>query len=175
MKKSIFLILSALAIVLAGFWLYQDYQAEADIVAEEGVLPGKRAPSFSLNDVNGNNVAVAETGKIYVLNFWATWCPPCRGEMPELEAFAAANSANVNFYAINLQESAAEVNAFMADNQYHFPVLLDYDGKVSKEYQVRGIPTTLVIDRKGIIQFRKTGPVTQAELDAAVQKIMEDD
>ena len=123
MKKTLFLILSALAIILAGFWFYQDYQAEADIVAEEGVLPGKLAPSFSLKDLNGNSITIGEAGKIYVLNFWATWCPPCRGEMPELAAFADANRKNVNFYAINEQESATEVNSFMDDNQYHFPVL----------------------------------------------------
>jgi hypothetical protein len=56
MKKTIFLILSSLSIILTGFWFYQDYQAEADIVAEEGVLPGKLSPSFSLEDLNGNNI-----------------------------------------------------------------------------------------------------------------------
>ncbi len=136
--------------------------------AESGVTAGKTAPRFTLAGLAGGAVAVPEPGKVTVLNFWATWCPPCREEMPELDKFAAANPA-VAFYAVNLDEPAPKVAGYLRENGYKMPVLLDAGGSVAQTYRIRAIPTTVVIDRDGVVKYRKTGPVTAAELAGVIR------
>jgi cytochrome c biogenesis protein CcmG/thiol:disulfide interchange protein DsbE len=135
--------------------------------AETGVTVGKLAPGFTLESLAGGAVAAPVPGKVTVLNFWATWCPPCREEMPELDKFAAANPA-VAFYAVNLQEPAPKVAGFLRDQGYSLPVLLDAGG-VAQTYRISAIPTTVVIDRDGVVRYRKTGPVTAAELAGVIR------
>lgn len=76
-----------------------------------GVLPGKRAAELKLRDLQGNavNINGTQDQRIYVLNFWATWCPPCQGEMPELNEFAQENQDKIAFYAVNIQEHASHL------------------------------------------------------------------
>ncbi|MDT8902023.1 TlpA family protein disulfide reductase [Anaeroselena agilis] len=135
---------------------------------EPGVTAGKAAPRFTLGSLDGAQVAAPVPGKVTVLNFWATWCPPCRAEMPELDKFAAANPA-VAFYAVNLEEPASKVAAFLGERGLSLPGLLDAGGDAARAYRIRSIPTTVVVDRDGIIRYRKSGPVTAAELAGVVQ------
>jgi Thiol-disulfide isomerase and thioredoxins len=139
--------------------------------AETGVLTGQLMPAFTLNDVDGQPVTVAPSDKVTIINFWATWCPPCRQEMPELNRFYQKNSDKVNFYTVNLREPAGSVRAFLGRNNLSLPTLLDADGSIGSQFAVRYIPTTIVVDRDGIIQFRKSGGMTMAELEAVVDKI----
>ncbi len=121
---------------------------------------------LTLSDLQGNTASVKPgDGKVYVLNFWATWCPPCRGEMPELEEFAKNHGKEVSFYAINLQEPQGKVQGFLAENGLSMPVLLDADGKAGDAYQIRAIPTTIILDSRGNVAARHTGAVTQAQLE----------
>lgn len=126
---------------------------------------GKQVPQFNLQDINGKGVQIGQPGKVTVLNFWTSWCPSCREEMPELQQFATAHRSDVDYWGINIQETADKVSAFVVNNNYTMPVLLDTDGSVAATFQINAIPTTLVIDRTGIIRFRKLGGVTQAELE----------
>ncbi len=131
-----------------------------------------RAIPLTLSDLDGNTVHVKPgDGKIYVLNFWATWCPPCRGEMPELDEFAKKHKKDLAFYAINLQESKGKVQGFLSDNGFSMPVLLDADGKAGNAYQIRAIPTTIVIDGKGKVAARHTGAVTQDQLESILKDV----
>lgn len=136
--------------------------------ADVGVTVGKAAPALSLPDLGGQTVSLPVAGKITVLNFWATWCPPCREEMPELDRFAKTAGADLAFYAINLQEPADKAAAFMRQNGYSMPVLLD-ESKAARTWLINSIPTTVVIDKKGIVRYRKIGPVTAAELAGAIK------
>lgn len=136
--------------------------------AETGVTAGKTLSGFMLADLAGNQIKVAPDGRILVLNFWATWCPPCREEMPELEKFAQKYNGQVQFYAVNIQEPAETAAAFMTRNQYTMPVLLDKDGAVAKSFRINAIPTTIVADKQGVIKYRKSGPVTLAELEGVL-------
>lgn len=136
--------------------------------ADTGVTSGKTAPVFTLNDLAGAAVTAPQAGKVTVLNFWATWCPPCREEMPELQKFVRANGA-VAFYAVNIQEPAAKVQGFLDQHGYTMPVLLDSGGSVAQTYRVSAIPTTLVIGKDGIVKYRKTGPVTATELEGVIR------
>lgn len=136
--------------------------------AETGVTVGKVLPGFTLTALDGRQVKVASSGQFLVLNFWATWCPPCRQEMPELDKFAQKYNGKVEFYAINIQEPAEKAVEFMDQNKYTMSVLSDTDGEVANVFRINAIPTTLVVDRQGIIKYRKSGPVTLAELEGVL-------
>lgn len=135
---------------------------------DTGVTGGKKLPGFTLAALDGKPTKVAPDGQLIVLNFWATWCPPCRQEMPELDKFAQKYSGKVIFHAVNLQESADIVAEFMNKNRYTMNVLLDKDGEVAKTFRINSIPTTLVVDKQGVIKYRKSGPVTVAELEGVL-------
>lgn len=140
----------------------------SSLAAEVGVTVGKRLPEFVLGTPQGKEIKVAAGGQPLVLNFWATWCPPCRQEMPELEKFSRQYNGKVTFYAINIQESGDKITEFMTQNQYSMQVLADKDGVVARSFRVNAIPTTLVIDKQGIIKFRKAGTTTLAELEGVL-------
>jgi len=134
-----------------------------------GVVVGKIISPFTLDNIAGQSVEVGKPGKPYVLNFWASWCPPCRGEFPELDMFARSHVESAQFYAVNLQESAEKAKLFLNQNGYTVSVLLDKDGTVAHTFQVTAIPTTLVVDSQGIIRYRKSGPVTLDELEEVMK------
>ena len=134
-------------------------------------LRGEAAPTFKLKDLAGADVAVEAKGKPYIINFWATWCPPCQAEIPDLAAFHAAHKDTVDFYAVNLQEDAQPVQKFMAERKVELPVMLDTQGAAANLYGVRAIPTTVVVDRDGKIAYRKTGGVTKEELEDVISKL----
>ena len=91
--------------------------------------------------------------------------------MPELNEFVLQYSDKVTFYAINLSEESKVVNDFMYTNRYSIPVLLDSDGEVGKLFRIQYIPTTIIVDRNGIIKYRKSGPVTKTELEDVVNQL----
>lgn len=136
-----------------------------------GVTVGKTMPQFTLSALNGSDVTVMATDKVTIINFWATWCPPCRAEMPELNEFVLQHSDTVAFYGINLREESGFINDFMYKNSYSIPVLLDSNGEIGNLFQIKFIPTTIVVDRNGTIVFRKSGPVTKSELETVVNNL----
>lgn len=133
-------------------------------------LVGEAAPKFSVKALTGEDVSVEAKGKPYIINFWATWCPPCQAEIPDLAAFYAAHRETVDFYAVNLQEEAPAVQKFLTERQAELPVVLDAKGKASTLYGVRAIPTTVVVNAEGTVIYRKTGGVTKAELEDVINK-----
>lgn len=120
-----------------------------------------QAPDFTLRDANGGFSSLAQyRGGFVLLNFWATWCGPCREEMPSMEqlsrSFAGQGLAVV---AINQRESAAQVNRFMKTHALNFPAPLDTDGRVAASYRAYGIPVTYLIDGSGQAIGMKSGPL----------------
>ena len=109
------------------------------------------APSFRLKDLNGKEVKLEDyRGKIVFLNFWATWCQPCRTEMPSMEKlYTEFKDRDFTMLAVDLQEGTKKVRTFKEKFKLNFPILLDSDGRVSLRYGVRSIPTTFLIDRAG--------------------------
>ena len=98
-------------------------------------------------------------GKVVLLNFWATWCVPCRAEMPDIEGvFREFAGRELVVVAVNLQEGRRAVRRFVDELNLTFPVVLDGDGKVAAAYGVRPIPTTFLIDQNGFILGRSFGP-----------------
>jgi len=172
MRKRFWIIALVVMAIAAGAWVAAGTKTQKPAenpVAEAGVTVGKMAPRFTLKDLAEKPVAVGSVGKVTVLNFWATWCPPCREEMPQLQKFAQALPPDVVFYAVNIQESAAKAGAFLEQNHYSMPVLLDSDGAVASTFRINAVPTTVIVDKTGKIRFRKSGGVTQIELENAVK------
>jgi len=118
------------------------------------VLEQRVAPAdFSLPSLNGESVALSSyKGSVVILNFWATWCPPCRAEMPSMETlYKRFQNQGLTILAVDLGETAAAVRQFIKNNNYTFPVLLDLKSNVGSLYGVRAIPASYIIDREGKI------------------------
>ncbi|HEX7713716.1 MAG TPA: TlpA disulfide reductase family protein [Bacillota bacterium] len=137
---------------------------------------GYRAPQFTLTDLNGKKMnlgTAVNRNRITLVNFWATWCPPCRAEIPELVKFYGEyKTKGVALLAVNLQESPEAVKAFAGKNGMRFPVLLDSSGKVAQVYQVYAIPTTFILDRHGVIRDLIQGSINLATLQTKVGKLL---
>jgi cytochrome c biogenesis protein CcmG/thiol:disulfide interchange protein DsbE len=127
---------------------------------------GHRAPNFTLRDAEGKPVHLSQVlkGKAVFLNFWATWCPPCREEMPSMErAYRDYKVKGLEILAVSLDAGseaavAARVKAFMTDLTLTFPALLDPTMEVVRAYRLRALPTTYLIDRTGMIHAVVLGP-----------------
>jgi thiol-disulfide isomerase/thioredoxin len=119
------------------------------------------APDFTLPDMNDKSHTLREyRGKVVLLNFWATWCPPCRREMPSMEAlYQALQNKSFVVLAVNEWENADLVFPWIGQLSRFpgFPILFDTDGAVAERYSVQGLPTTVIIDRQGRIVYRAVG------------------
>jgi len=136
---------------------------------------GEPAFDFALEDLNGSRVSLSDFhGTNVMLNFWATWCGPCRYEIPHMVAlYSEMQGQDLEILAVNLREDAGQVRAFVSEYDMAFPVLLDLQGKVGGAYFVRGIPTSVFIDREGLIQAVHTGTLTDALLRQYVDNLMQ--
>jgi peroxiredoxin len=120
---------------------------------------GQMADDFTLETTEGKQVSLSDyRGKIVFLNFWATWCPPCRREMPAMEKlYQKFKDQDFVMLAVDLQEKLEKVIKFMRDNKLNFPVLIDSEGKAGSKYGIRSIPTTFLVDKHGKIIGRAIG------------------
>ena len=142
-----------------------------------GVEIGNLAPDFQLDNLDGQSISLSDfRGKPVLVNFWASWCPPCRSEMPFIQdTFTDKKWADKGLVvlAIDIGESPSTVSEFVNKYGLTFPVLLDITQDVSLEYYVRAIPTTFLIDRDGIIQEVKIGAFSgKLEIERSLGKII---
>lgn len=132
----------------------------------EGLEIGDEAPNFRLKTITGGNIELsAYRGQRVMLNFWATWCPPCRTEMPDMEKLYVEKDIQV--LAVNLTQSEAkieDVTEFVTTNKLTFPILLDEQLDVATMYEVRPIPITYMIDSNGIIQYKSLGALSYQQM-----------
>ena len=140
-------------------------------------VPSKAAPNFTLSSADGQQVSLQQyRGKVVFLNFWATWCIPCREEMPALERLHQKyQSQDLAVLSIDLKESADQVKAFFQKHGLSFPALLDQDGSVFRDYLVAGMPTTYLIGRDGIMLARGVGgrDWTRSEALQLIQELIQ--
>jgi len=126
---------------------------------------GELAPDFYFKTAEGEDTSIGQLkGTPVLLNFWATWCTPCRYEMPHLQQFYDEQQGDeVVLLAVNVGESSSDVSQFMQSEGFSFPVLLDNQGNVARRYNVQGIPTTFFIDSDSVIQKIKVGAFQSQE------------
>ena len=169
------LLIVVLAVVgLAWVWVNRVPGAGA---ATAGALPpapavDHPAPDFTLTTVTGETVKLSELrGTPVVLNFWATWCPPCRAELPELQAASQRLAGQVAIIGVDQAEAPADVKAFAAKLGLTYPLPLDTNADASRRYAVRSLPTTFFIDRTGTIRQIQVGALTEATLAQMMKTI----
>ena len=130
--------------------------------APKPVAVGKLAPDFTLSDISGQNTRLSDLkGEVVLVNFWATWCRPCREEIPSMAALNRLMAGKpFRMLAICIDQGGKDaVNAFFRESGLTLPVLVDSDGSVGKLYGVTGVPETFVIDKKGVIIKKIIGPL----------------
>lgn len=128
---------------------------------------GEPAPDFTLKDLDGNTVSLKDFKgkKAVLLNFWASWCPPCREEMPDLDKLYQENkSDDFTVLAVNVGESEKVVKEFIEEKGYSFPVLLDKTQKIGIAYNTFSIPTSVLVDKEGIIRVYRPGLMTYKQM-----------
>ncbi|MFC4025702.1 peroxiredoxin family protein [Oceanobacillus longus] len=164
MKKILFIT------ILTCIFLWSTGTILAD---SNGTEIGDQAPDFELMTMTGEKVTLSDyKGKRIMLNFWATWCPPCREEMPDMQKFYKDKDAVV--LAINLtdmERNKDQVTQFADELGLTFPILMDEEGEVSTLYRISPIPTTYMIDSKGVIRYKAYGALDYERMIAEYEKL----
>jgi cytochrome c biogenesis protein CcmG, thiol:disulfide interchange protein DsbE len=134
---------------------------------------GSAAPSFDDPLVAGGSMSMAKLiGKPVMLDFFATWCPPCNAEAPEVEtAYKTYGPKGVQIVGVDVQEGAAKAKQFVTDHQLTYPAVVD-SGTLSDEYEINGMPVSVFIDRTGVVRKIVVGQMTQADIDADIQAVL---
>lgn len=146
---------------------------EIDESVPLGLTKGKRAPNFTLMNTEGEEVSLYDyAGEKVLLNFWATWCPPCRAEIPDLQRFY--EEEDIVILGVNLTETRNEVEdvyPFIEEYEMTFPVLLDEESKVSFLYEIQPIPTNFLINTDGTIHNVAYGALNYGLLKSEFEKM----
>ncbi len=177
-KKNNTTIVAATLLVVAVVLIAFALQASSDETNSDTVAmapaKGYAAPVFNTAVLSGGETNLQDyAGDVVVVNFWATWCPPCKAEMPGINGFYETyQDKGLVVLAVNAREEEATVRPFIEASGFTFPVLLDPVGTIVDQYQVRSFPTTLIIDREGVIQYIHTGMISPEELEAVVTPLL---
>jgi len=160
--------LAAAALIAVVVYAYAQHSSNQG--SGPGALTGETAPAFPLKDASGRDVSLdAYRGHVVVINLWATWCPPCRAEMPDLQRlYTAYRSRGLVVLGVNQGESASRATEFAHSLAIGFPILLDPDQQYGRRFTALGLPTTVVIDRNGTIVRGYDGALAYTQMTAAV-------
>ena len=170
-------VLLLLAALLGGAWVVISREPPAGpdyVVLAEAPLVGHIAPDFMLATADNQSHSLSSyRGQPVVLNFWATWCAPCRLEMPHLQAASEQFDGRVTFLGINDGELVSLVTEFASELELTYPLLLDNGRTVSTLFEIRSLPTTLFINSDGTVAEVIIGAVNQAVLEDRLEKLLE--
>lgn len=132
------------------------------------------APDFTLLDLGGKPVRLSDLrGKVVLINVWATWCPPCRAEMPAIQTvYEQYRDQGFTVLAVNMREDPGTVAAYIEQGGLTFPALLDRDGAVSNLYQARVLPSSFFIDKAGVVRAVYRGPMARSVIAGTVEQLL---
>ncbi|HSJ37891.1 MAG TPA: redoxin domain-containing protein [Planococcus sp. (in: firmicutes)] len=190
MRKMVGLLLVGVLVVLLAIGIVQRNVEEKQstdrlnegsdvefLPTDEGLAKGEKAPDFELTTLAGEPVKLSDyKGKKVILNFWATWCPPCRAEMPDMQKYyeEQAQGENVEILAVNLttaDKGMDAINAFVEEFSLTFPVPMDIKGEIGDIYQAAAIPTTYMIDTEGRVQNKIVGPMNEQMMEDFIENM----
>ena len=171
------LMLASLLLGAGWIWAARIPGTHADAGRPPSPREGFPAPDFALETLAGDRVALADMrGQVVIINVWASWCGPCRAEMPAIQQlYGAQRERGLRVLAVNstVQDDADKARAFVGELGLTLPVLLDRDGEVTRRYQVRALPSTFVVDRQGVIRsVIFGGPLSAAVLQTTVDALL---
>lgn len=189
--------LMAVVVAFIGIFLYKEYIEEDGDLKEEhnrsestaeneteqqgmavqqGLLVGQRPPNIQLSTLGDKSFKLTDyKNKIVILNFWATWCPPCKAEMPDMQEFYENHKdEGVEVIAVNLtsaEKSKEDVQKFIDEYNIQFTIPLDQTGAAGQQYEIYSIPSSFIIDRNGTIRQRVIGPMSYEWMVSEVKEL----
>lgn len=196
--RSLVLPLAMLTAIVGGLWWWENRDTGSSVNdARYGIveLPaalnptgqspstdvGRAAPDFLLESLGGSELRLSDLqGQPVIVNFWATWCPPCREEIPVLvDAYDAQQPGKFTIVGVNLQEADSQVQGFVDEFGMTFPVVIDRDSEVADTWRikgpVRGLPASYFIDKRGVVRNVFYGPLTERELDERLKALLSEE
>lgn len=191
MKKNIIVIVILLGLVSWGIYdtMKKNDAVKASLASSEqaiegldmssltiGINKGNIAPEFDLKTLDEESVKLSDfRGKKLIVNMWATWCPPCRAEMPDMQKFYDKyKDEDVAILAVNMttsEKSVDDISKFLNEFEITFSVVLDEQNKIAMTYQTFALPASYIIDSKGIIQQKVTGPMNYEMMEKMISEI----
>lgn len=174
--RQVLALLAVGLLIVAAVWALSERgeNKAAGVEATTGTAPevGSLAPDLALKDLTGDTVRLSSyRGKTVLLNFWATWCPPCRAEMPDLEALHKENVNNdVVVVGVNVGEDQETAAGFVRSLGLTFPILLDSDSTAQRDHKVGYLPTTFFIDSDGIIREIRIGAMKKSTMELKLKQ-----
>ncbi|MBN1992257.1 MAG: TlpA family protein disulfide reductase [Anaerolineae bacterium] len=166
-----------IVIILGSAWiLFSRAGSSGEDIAGSKPAPvaGHPAPDFELKSLDGEAVRLSNfAGTPVLLNFWATWCGPCRAEFPDFQKAYLENGDKLVIIGVNhtTLDQAEQVDDFVAEMGATFPIVLDKTGQTAETFQIRALPTSIFIDRNGIINEVFTGPINKAYIEAKLDEL----
>src|SRR5438876_9925766 len=160
--KGLRVMLGAL-LLITSLWIHQQWKAapRAELLQQLGnIKVGEPAPDFEARDLAGNEVLLSsfKGHKVVLLDFWASWCGPCRMAMPELqELHDKLKDRGLQILSVNQRESSGQVKYFVNNGNYTFRAVPDEAGAIGEKYSVSAIPTMVVVDKRGLVQWIRVG------------------
>ncbi|MCL4396001.1 MAG: TlpA family protein disulfide reductase [Chloroflexi bacterium] len=170
MKRWRWYVLMVFVAVAGTGWIYLTRVPDAsEVAARVAAHVNFRAPELSLDTLDGRRASLSDLkGQIVLINFWATWCPPCRSEMPAIQAVYQSHHGDLAVLAVNEAEDPEIVKGFVGSFAFGFPILLDRDGSAGRQFQVKALPTSFFVDRTGVIRAANVGQMDQAFIEAQI-------
>ncbi|HEY9180748.1 MAG TPA: TlpA disulfide reductase family protein [Candidatus Baltobacteraceae bacterium] len=162
------------AAVIAAVVIAVYFRGGGSQASGPAALQGQPAPSFAVPVLGGTTSALrAYRGHVVVMNLWASWCPPCRAEMPDLQRlYQTYRTRNVVVLGVDQGESAERVAAFAQSLDIHYPILLDQQQQYGRVYAALGLPTTILVDRNGVVARGFDGPLSYPQMVSAVTPLL---
>ena len=178
--KNRYTLLSLLVLVIGAGWIWITRVQPGSATASDIPAPrsGFQAPTFTLESNTGEKFSlVDQKDKVLLINFWTSWCPPCRAEMPAIQqVYEDYQDNGLVVVGVNAtdQDDVIEAKSFVSENQLSFPILFDTNGEVSRQYNLHSLPTSYFIDQHGIIQDVVVGgPMAEALLRSRIERMLE--